>query len=658
MFFRQFLLIMGVSSSLFASSCCNYPFFSTTECQHITAPIFDGGMELGGGWLFLQPGVSDGDLEYGSLITLTDDPDNLTAHMLELTPSFRSGYRGRAGYRFPCTNWSVAIDGFFYRSKDSDSVDGLRDNQFIQNFLGGSFLTAEASEKQKMEHYGLSVGKHWLVDGKFQIHPFVGVGYGRLQRDLDVLYKGYNGDTTSANLPGVEKSCFWGVGPFAGVRFSHPLFCSITLDGHVGGGAFIGNLDASAVSNFTRNGTYEEFWEDSCRHVAVPFLNSGIELAFTYAFPWDCIGFKLAVGYEVDYYFNAVDRINPNNGYVNNPNTFPVRKSSHLGVGGPYVYLSLIDYPVPKEQGIVADFVTSCCPRSSGFFVGMNNSFLAVSPSDQDLVYGLLHTENQEETKLHADPSMTWAGSYYLGYLLPCRIDFQGRYFHYETGTSTETTAGENQEISSLNASGPADVRFGFASSKVDYDLDQFTVIVGKYIQPCRILNFHTYVGARYAALERRQKNSYLDGDPSLTTETKIAKLKSSMCGMGPMFGFDPEFSLCGGLALSGHASVSLLVGNIKSTLDQENTGSEGDTSNNLRIRKTERIMPVVDLRGGLSYCHVFKRCFTINMEVGYQFIEYYRSINQVYPTLLTGLEQTNSNFKLRGPYVSVDLVY
>jgi Legionella pneumophila major outer membrane protein precursor len=630
---------------------------SPSSCvEHITAPIFDGGFEMGGSWLYLQPISTDGDLEIGTLLTLTLDPANLTAHMQELTPDYRSSYRGNIGYSFPCTNCSMMVDYFHFGSKDKDNVDNLRGNQFIQNFLGGSFITAEASEKQRLDQVDLTVSNQFIVDGCFNINPFIGVSYSRIKRNFDVEFTGFNGNVNSANLPGYERSSYWGVGPVAGFNFCYPLFCSLSFEGRFGGGALIGNIDSSVNSHFQRGEVLENFDETSCYHRVVPFLNTGLEVAYTYARPGDCIGFKLSVGYEVDYYFNAVDRINPFNGYVNNSSTFPVKTSSNLGLGGPYVYLSLIDNPVHRESKLITDYVSSTCRPPCGLFGGMINSWLEASPSNRDLDYAILHTIEKKDKYLHASPSHTWSGTYYVGYRLPCNIDFRAQYFHYDATAKTSTKADTDQEISSLNASGLSTVSFGSATSRINYDLNQFDVIAGKYIQPCRQLNLYTFVGMRYADLDRTQHNGYFDGVPPETTETKTPRLKSMMSGIGPVFGIDPQFSYCGNFGVAAHLDVALLVGSVRSTLDQINEGDQGSSSNILRIRNTQWIIPVVDLKGGIFYTCSFNNCFSMKIELGYQFSEYYRSINQVFPTLLTGLEQTNSDFKLSGPYIAVDI--
>lgn len=654
------LIALSISDAS-ASRCDSCDTSLCPASDHLIAPLWEGGVYIEGSWLDLQPISTNGDLEYGTVITLSEDPGNLTAYLQELTPSFYSAYRGNVGYRFPCTNWNCGLGYFHFNSKKSNSTPPLRGNQFIQNFLGGSFISASASEKQKLDQVDLQIGNSFVVDRCLKINPFVGASYGRVERDLFVKYRGYNGMSGSPSLPGKEKSSFWGVGPLAGLGFNYPLFCSLSLEGRIAGGAFIGRLDSELSSNFSINEHSDSFRKRSSDFCTIPFLNSGLEIAYIYALPIDCLGLKLSVGYEVDYYFNAIERIAPYNGYVNNPDTYPVKTSSHLGLGGPYVCLSLIDHPIYRESKCVNRAPSISPLPSCGFFAEVESSWLVASSGSSDLDYAVLHTSGQPDKNLHASPSQQWAGTYSLGYRLPCNVDLWARYFRYSAKARDFAEAGPDQEISSLISSGPSEVTFGRVQSEVEYGLNQYDVIAGKSIYPCGALSLYAHVGMRYADLNREERNGYFDGSPAVATEEKRPHLKSAMSGIGPLFGVDPKVSLSlwgGSFGLAGHIDFSLLVGNIQSTLDQKNNGTFGSTSNDLRICKKQWITPVIDLKGGGFFICPFGDWFTLKLEAGYQFSEYYRAINQVYPALVTGLEQANTNLKLQGPYLAIALYW
>lgn len=149
--------------------------------------------------------------------------------------------------------------------------------------------------------------------------------------------------------------------------------------------------------------------------------------------------------------------------------------------------------------------------------------------------------------------------------------------------------------------------------------------------------------------------NAYDGGVPDINFETKQNKLQSRYSGVGPFVRMDPSYHICNSLQLTGFASFSFLVGEMRSTLDQVSSGTVTSTSNTLRFPYTCWVVPVIDLGAGFSFnCDV--GCGTLIVEAGYQFSDYFRSVNQIYPVFLTGLNEYSSDFRLHGPYVTVKL--
>jgi hypothetical protein len=78
-------------------------------------------------------------------------------------------------------------------------------------------------------------------------------------------------------------------------------------------------------------------------------------------------------------------------------------------------------------------------------------------------------------------------------------------------------------------------------------------------------------------------------------------------------------------------------------------------SSNDLKTPSTTAIVPVVDARGGIHFGFQCS-CVGFDIEAGYQFAEYYRAVNLLFPNFLTGLNQNNNNLRLTGPYLDVGL--
>ena len=635
------------------------PLYSSESNEtKISVPKYSGGLYGDLTWYYLRPTASDGDLQYGTFLTLTDNPANLTAHVLELEPDYNHSFRVNLGYQIPDNVYNVNANYFYYHSSDSEKIQQKTLNQFIQNFLGASYKRAWGKEHQNLHQLDGTLGAHLIIDKRLDIHPNVGLRYVDVSQKLHVGFNDlfFNPFPISAALKGTEKSHYWGIGPVVDTLFKYTIYKGLSLTGHLGASALIGNISSKVHSDSTQDNLEQSFKARDSHCRVVPVINTGLAFTYTHPFNKSSYGLEFTIGYEVDHYFDIIDRINPFNGYVNNSNTKPVRTSSHLGLGGPYARISLIQNPLPASLTPRLTSLPNDAASIPGCFLRMTNEWLKPSPSEHDLTYAFLQKNNDSREREEVSPGYHWSGSYDFGYRFPFNLDIWGRYFHYHATDSSSATAKVNKEISSVNASGPAFVSFSNARSRIKYHLNQADLLVGKYVQLGQYVNLHPFLGIRYLSLERSANNNYSGGLPPLTTQNKSPKLKSDYWGIGLIFGIDPKIMFIHSFGLIGHFDTGLLMGNIKSKIDQNNRGSLGDSSNTLRQDSRQAIVPIIDAKGGVTYSCALKKHFVFNIEAGYQFSGYYKAVNQIFPTLLTGLEQTNSNLILTGPYFTVGL--
>lgn len=651
--FPSFLCLFAAISLFADSSDCCYP---ATE---ISCPCYPSGFHASGSWVYLRPTPTDADLEYGSFITLTTPP-NLNALLLEVEPKYQSGYRLNLGYRF-CGNQSLDFHYLSLHARDKDSKQvqsfNLEEEQIIQNFLGSSYSTAQAQSKQEIDHFGLEYSLEYLFDQRLTLQPFLGVEFAKIDRELDVNYTDIIPSTIPPSpsfLRGSEKSDFWGIGPYAGARFDLSLFCNFSLVGRLTAGVLFGDVRSKVDAEEFESNTTTTFFDKQSHHRAVTTLSTDLGLQYTWVFCRDW-GLKIQAGYEIDYYYKAIDRINPFNGFTRNSDTFPVRRSSNLGLGGPYVLVSLDQSILPCMCNLF-----SCCPlpcpySECGPYFNFTSAWLEPTPSNNDLVFAILNEQGGAQKDKEVDPDMCWRGIYELGYRFCSSYDVWVSYFGLDQSDRTKVDTTSGQTITSVNASGNVNVLYLSASSRVKYQLDQLDGLFGKYLQVASCLTFHHGVGLRYLCLDREQNNGYFEGSPPQNFETKTNVLKSRYRGIGPIYSFEPDWNLFWGLSIVGKTSLALLVGDLKSTLDQVNTGLVINSSNDLRTPKSPSIVPVFDGQVGLKYNGACG-CFWFDLEGGYRYSAYYRGVRLVYPNFLTGLQQINSNLILSGPYFRVGI--
>lgn len=647
-----FCLFVGISLFADDSDCC----CPTTE---ISCPCYPSGFHASGAWVYLRPTPTDADLEYGSFITLTTPP-NLNALLLEVEPDYQSGYRLNLGYRF-CGNQSLDFQYLSLHESEKDSKQTvpitIEQEEIIQNFLGSSWVTGKACSKQEIDHFGLEYSLEYLFDQRLTLQPFLGVEFAEIDRKLTVGYTDVIPPTIPPSvtfLNGTEKSDFWGVGPYAGARFDLSLFCNFSIAGRLAAGVLFGDVKSKVDAEEFQSNTTTTFFDKQSDHRAVTTLSADLSLQYTWAFCGDW-GLRIQAGYEIDYYFKAIDRINPFRGFTRNSNTFPVRQSSNLGLGGPYVLVSLDQSILPCICNLL-----SCCPLTCpysecGPYFNFTSAWLEPTPTNKDLVFAIVNEPGGSQKNKEVDPDMCWTGTYELGYRFCQSYDVWVSYFGLDQTDRTNVNTSDSQTITSVNSSGNESVLYSNAISRVKYRLDQFDGLFGKYLQVAGCLNFHHGVGLRYLRLDRQQNNGYFGGEPPTDFETKTNELKSRYRGIGPIYSFEPDWNLCWGFSIVGKASLALLVGDLKSTLDQVNLGEVEDSSNNLRTPKSPFIVPVFDGQIGLKYNGACG-CFTFDLEGGYQYSAYYRSVRLVFPVFVTGLGQIGSNLTLQGPYFRVGI--
>ncbi len=609
-------------------------------------------------WLYLKSTSTDSDLEVGTLITLTEPP-NLFGQLQQLQSKYKSAFRGSLGYFIPCTDWSVDLNYLHYKSDDCERIPSITLNQLIQSFLGGAYSTLNGLENQRLGQANMLFAKRYTVHDCLTLKPYFGLTYTNIKRNLCTTFTGLKDapEVEVSTLSGILDSKYQGVGPIVGTYFDVSLLQCISLQVMFGFGTTFGKIKSSIQATEINDDEVINFNSCESQHRAVPLLNSQVALVF-HPTICDTLDMQLKVGYELDYYFKAVDRINPFNGFVVNQNSFPVKVSSNLGLGGPFITLSLASSGVYDyacgNYCTDSSYTSNCCNYLNGLYTEFTSWWPKALPNNEDLIYATLTSQNNCEQNLQAQFKHSWNGIYKLGYETETDLDFSLSFFRLDENAQTSITAKNGETINSIDASGNAFVDYSAAQSKANYNLNQVDFLAGRYITPVCNLDLLLSCGLRYTSLKRKMNNQYTGGIPALEFESKFACLQSKFHGVGPIFMLKTDYQLCNNFHITGHVSTALLMGRLKSTLDQVNQGTMGQSSNTLRTSNDHHIVPVVDASAGFNYTFCVASKFDITIEAGYKFSDHFRAINLVLADFLTGLQQKNSDLKLHGPYFSI----
>ncbi len=650
------------SLAAFASPSKDPDATKTTDVERATEvvlPTFAGQFFGDVSWLYLKPVHTDSDFSYGSFINLSMPP-NLTAHLLEVDPSYHSAVRAGLGYQFADTNLNIHARYFYLRTSDAGAGAALNVNQMLQSRFGGDSLRAQATGKQTTHQGLVAFAGRFILDGHLDVEPYIGLSGASIRRTFDSLYTDFVGTdhmSTSdlpSSLTGRDSSHYWGVGPGVGSSFKYFPVKNWSITGHLGLAWLAGHIQARVDSETTR--WAESFHSDASSFRWVCFASASLATTYTHFLRHSAYALELTAGYEVDYFFRGVDRISPFNGYLNNPSPHPSRTVGNFGWGGPFVRLSLVPTPRPESLQSKKIFAARSLLEPSGLYGRLTSAWLKPSPGRSDLAFALLREPGKPDKTEAVSTHLTWTAAYEVGYRFKNHTYLQASYSPITATDSRSISTKNGQELKSLNASGPMDVVFSAARSSVEYDIEQVDGIGGKQIQLWHPFNIKAYAGVRYLQLKRTTRERFSGGWPPMATEAIHNLIKSRFRGVGLLMGVDPLVTFFGALGIVGHVNLALLVGDIYATLDQDNTGVMGASSNNLRSGNRHFILPVVDAKGGVTYTCRLKRKWTFSLEAGYQFIKYYRAVNLMYPTFLTGLSLTNSNLAWTGPYVTIEL--
>ncbi len=169
-----------------------------------------------------------------------------------------------------------------------------------------------------------------------------------------------------------------------------------------------------------------------------------------------------------------------------------------------------------------------------------------------------------------------------------------------------------------------------FASSSICFDFDRVEGVFGLHVLDCGCLNLVLEVGLQYANFEYDTKIRY--SDFAYDDFYRVVQ-DSSYWGIGPQFGFDFNYYICGNLSLNATVNWALLVGENDTKFIHFKSGEEQITIRDICVAAKNdsiwRIVPATHMRTGLNYgfgCG----CWDANIEVGYQFYSYVRALDHI----------------------------
>lgn len=292
--------------------------------------------------LYLQASDTNGDLDYSNTTTTTGA--NTSSNINNIDTSYQGAWRIIAGYEYGAAN-DITFNYLHARPSDDDNVSTTPAAIYNPNspYAAQAYNSANGNVDYQLDQVDLTLGQKINPLRCITLHPFGGLRYARITRDLDNSFTA-TGASIVENTS--DNSKYTGIGPIAGLDASFDIGNGFKIVGRIDAAVLIGNMDesfsASTVQRSTVTLASENVDVDSTRRI-VPVIDARLGGAYTYDMGNDS-ALTVELGWQASAYHDAIDKVSIGNlGLPNFAGTgsalAPTRSSSSLGLNGPYLNL-------------------------------------------------------------------------------------------------------------------------------------------------------------------------------------------------------------------------------------------------------------------------------------------------------------------------------
>lgn len=348
----------------------------------------------------------------------------------------------------------------------------------------------------------------------------------------------------------------------------------------------------------------------------------------------------------------------------------------------------LLSTLVQSEALALYDGQEACCNGPSVYLSSPSYSFdvwgkvLLLQPTSSNLCYAA------EADPLPA-PTPNWVihdvrPKYHFGFELGLEsIDcdgntsLQANWTHLTASDSNSVSLPTSDMIGPFFEIGPDASPYNSARGHVTFHYDAVNLDYGVLVNFGDCINTNFFAGVGGARINQRLKSRFSNPDGSIVRNIDIP---SKFLGAGPQIGFDFSSDFWNCLQLTGRASASLLVGNLKSHTDYEafspalaGLGITPPNDQSTKEHSRTAVVPAFEASLGLAYSYNICDKYTLNFEAGYEAKIYINAIQStdissevITPPVTPDtvgvyartFHRTVSNFAVAGPYISLDLAF
>jgi hypothetical protein len=628
--------------------------------------------------------TDDNQLDYAILDTpLPQAPTLLSTNskIYAIKPDHDAGYGAYAGYIFPYTGRDVKLEVSNYDGGASDETLSALGNQVLwtPSTLYDQTITADTASTRYSSHLAqatLSVGQSIIAGTRFRLHPFMGLKYANLSRELKTAYVDAQSllelgtATTFGDSFVDERSRFSGLGPAVGFDATYFLVPNFGIVGRLTNAILMGHInsynryiEAPDLADPPRLPVNTQLNLESADR-AVPNVDGRLGLFYEHIFCGTATRMVVELGYQFNHFFNAIDTYRSAGTFFNatsDPTTtsvvtpLQIKQVDDMTIEGPYLSIGVAGLACPNN--LVVDPVLLSVPRlDGGFILGLGAAYFRIQNNRHD--YAILDPVNAlvpDNLGLLAPPSLSSSlrnvqlDSAYgymanIGYVFrdtpyDFMLSFQGANAHDDDKT-TAAPAGTVWPILAVPnfIDNSNRVLAQFASAKLSFNYYETDAVIGQTINADGLVWLRLFEGIQYANINNKLTVTYNDLTNFPVTEgaalihfpEETIEQTSYFSGFGPRVGFNMTLPV-GGFALTSQLAGGLLLGSRDSSY--KDSVAIGVTEGGLTLPATEtgvqldsdtHVSPFLDLRVGIGYAMNLWGKWSIDL--GYQTTHYFNA--------------------------------
>jgi Legionella pneumophila major outer membrane protein precursor len=311
---------------------------------------------------------------------------------------------------------------------------------------------------------------------------------------------------------------------------------------------------------------------------------------------------------------------------------------------------------------------------------GVSMSALYLQPNSSNLYYGAeaipLPLPSPNWKSLEILPDYHWGFDLtYRSFLKNSNTSLKLCWERVHSNDSSSTTVSNENMVGPYFNIGPDAVAYKSAHGKVNHQFDAVNFYFERPLirDPCFKTTF--FGGVDFARIQQTLTSNFSNTDGTITRNIKTP---TEFTGVGPGFGVDFGYDLCGTLSFTGETSISLLMGSISNSVTVLSNspllpglGITPPNKQTTDVPNRTQIVPAFSGKLGFSYTTCCKGGI-ITLDFGYQAQVYIDAIQSVDMSVevteppevsdvgvfALGFKRTLSNFLLSGPYLTVNLIF